>query len=137
MPINRPTAADAEAGMWRGYINANDDVRGMYEQVFYGRQLTGASEHPDPPAAVETKDPGLNGEVLPPEQPTIYQSEEGPPQVGFTIDQESDPAASFYGYNDAPDADFQQIEGPKIEAPTIEAPQIEPPNQGDDMQPGY
>lgn len=130
-------------GKTNGFLTATDDVRHTYEQVFYGRQLTGNNVEPEssplgpwtPPNPSEEPTAGLNGEVLgpepsaaPPGTPTVLEGQiiEG---SGTVHDH-----AEFYGsvWGHGPGGGAPQIEGPNVEAPAIE-----PPDQGDDLTPGY
>lgn len=121
-----------------GFLTATDDLRHTWEQVAWGRQVTGNNVEPgasalgpwtppDPaaPGAVEASDTshnhtevysGIWGETLPPEPGGIHDT---PQLEGPVIDGYATPGA------------------PQVEAPTIEAPAIQPPDQGDDLTPGY
>lgn len=135
------------ADFWKGYVSVNDDVRHTYEQVFYGRQLTGdnAPGMPGPDAASTpaAAPDAFNGMTSPsgmnPDVAEVYGTVWGnaPTNQGSALETYHQAMLAQQG-SGSPQAGYPQLEPPTIEGTTGgSAPTIESPNQGNDMTPGY
>jgi hypothetical protein len=132
-----------EQGFWTGYAKVNDDLRHTYEQVFYGRQLTGdLNEHEVPgmaKAAPEptTPAPDAQGPYAPPHaHADLYTRIWGPaPSADAGAGRGLAPTQGPGIHGDVlpPEPTASHASGGN--APQIEAPTIEPPRQGGDLTP--